>query len=1502
MLTLQRLSRIAVFGAACIFACTGSFAQTPTPLLNQVHTVATAAVGVPVEESFTVTAAGNYTVTLTDLGAQLQSQTGSSAALTSVGLAITNSSGTLVTLAPVNGSPVTGNTQLTAAGAVTITAAADTYVIHVVGTPAAVAGSGPIGIRVTGAGNSQLAAFSDNLALPTTSDNVNNIGVLNDTFTVGTSGDYVVTLTDQQIPSPVNNLTLAIVVEGGSLLTPPTFGTASGNPATTTVTLQTGTNYRIFAGGGGQGNSGLYSVAIAPVSTGGSTPPAPIYTKSVPVGAVSAVATPTLNAVSYTLRLADLTFPSALAQVGAVVMLNGVNVAALSAAGTKTFTGTAASYELYAYGIPGNSGQGSYDLSLKPASGPGAISLARAVTAAGGTIKAYNFDTTLVGGEVYSLAVADFGFPAQLASVSAAVVQNGQVLGSGLSAAGTQNNIIPASGPASVLVFAQKAAAANGLFGVNLIAGGAATAALATTQGVGPEQLFSSNKVTISTGGNYQVTVSDVGFPATFANLAVLVTQGATTVGAIYNAGTKSFQVPAAGDYYVSFVAQPQASATAGTYAITLAPQPPAPTVTLQANPTSVDSGGTVTLQWSSSNATACTASGGWTGVQTLTGQATTSAITADTTFTLTCTGGGQSAASSATVKVNSAPAKSGGGGGGAIRLDLIALLLGVLLMRVMPKEFLRSVASTARVGALAGVLILAGCGGAASRLESHLQRGRDYMAKDDYTHASIEFRNAMQIAPKNLSARLLAAEVNEKLGKVREAVGLYQSIVDTGDNTTDPNAKLDQQAADQVVAARAALGRLLAFAGQTDRALQIIEPALAKHPDSVPLLLDRATVRLRSNNESGALADVERVLKLAPKSEEGIALRAGLYRRAGQTPQAIDFLNDAIKQQPQSTSLREVLAELYLANNDTGKVEEQLHALIQLKPQALTYRKDLALFYARSQRLDDAQHVLEEAVKAIPHDPEAKLTLVRFISTQRTREQGEKILREFIAQEPNNFDLRFGLADLLQRSGALKEAIDAYQEVIRQDDKGPKGLLARDRIAAIEFEQGKDEEARKLVAEVLEKSPRDPDALLVRGQLEMKHRDLTAAIADLRAVSRDQPNAVSVHRLLARAYLDSGEPALAEQSLRAAMDVTPGDPSLRVELSRLYLGSNRADQAVELLEETVRKAPSYPEARELLVRAYMAKSNLIAARQGAEDLKTLLPKEPTGFYLAGLVAQAQNRPDDAKKEYEHAVEVKPRAFDALLALARLELSRGHSDQAIAEVKDVVQHDPKNPLAQNLLGELYMEQKNIPAAVESLTAAVNLAPTWWSSYRDLAMAKFAGGDSNGAIATYEAAIKVAPAEPRLVAELAQMYEKLARYDDAIAVYDNWSKANPSNRAVANNLAMLLVTYKSDRASLDRARQLTAGFESSNDGTLLDTNGWVHFKRAEYNDALSVLERAAERAPKSKEIRYHLGMAELHAGKSDRARSDLEVAVSGETKSPWTEDARTILAGLKGNTG
>ena len=87
---------------------------------------------------------------------------------------------------------------------------------------------------------------------------------------------------------------------------------------------------------------------------------------------------------------------------------------------------------------------------------------------------------------------------------------------------------------------------------------------------------------------------------------------------------------------------------------ITAAPQP-APTVTISANPTTVSSGGSTVLTWSSTNATSCTASGGWSGTRATSGTATINSITANTSFTLTCVGTGGTGVGTANVTIASA-------------------------------------------------------------------------------------------------------------------------------------------------------------------------------------------------------------------------------------------------------------------------------------------------------------------------------------------------------------------------------------------------------------------------------------------------------------------------------------------------------------------------------------------------------------------------------------------------------------------------------------------------------------------------------------------------------------------------------------------------------------------------------------------------------------------------------------------------------------------------------
>ena len=63
-------------------------------------------------------------------------------------------------------------------------------------------------------------------------------------------------------------------------------------------------------------------------------------------------------------------------------------------------------------------------------------------------------------------------------------------------------------------------------------------------------------------------------------------------------------------------------------------------------------SGGSSALTWSSTNATSCSASGAWSGAQSVSGSVSTGALLASSTFTLNCSGAGGSSSNAVTVSV----------------------------------------------------------------------------------------------------------------------------------------------------------------------------------------------------------------------------------------------------------------------------------------------------------------------------------------------------------------------------------------------------------------------------------------------------------------------------------------------------------------------------------------------------------------------------------------------------------------------------------------------------------------------------------------------------------------------------------------------------------------------------------------------------------------------------------------------------------------------------------
>jgi len=166
--------------------------------------------------------------------------------------------------------------------------------------------------------------------------------------------------------------------------------------------------------------------------------------------------------------------------------------------------------------------------------------------------------------------------------------------------------------------------------------------------------------------------------------------------------------------------------------------------------------------------------------------------------------------------------------------------------------------------------------------------------------------------------------------------------------------------------------------------------------------------------------------------------------------------------------------------------------------------------------------------------------------------------------------------------------------------------------------------------------------------------------------------------------------------------------------------------------------------------------------------------------------------------------------------------------------------------------------------------------------------------SDAAIATLRDAIAKVDQPQMLQLQLANMFEGAGRADDAIRVYEDQLRKNPQADVAANNLAMLLITYKKDRQSLDQARSLAARFASSPNPEFLDTYGWVLYKRGESAAAVAALRTALSKTPDSPTSLYHLGMAQASAGQADAARDSLMRSLKSGKNFSGMDEAKATL--------
>ncbi len=631
------------------------FARAQTnPLQPETRLVGLSSAPAATEEDFTIAASQDLVVTLTDLQVP--------AALSTATVVVTQG-GSMVgnaTLAP----PATS-------ASVSIAGATGQYTLRVFGAPNSSYSVGTFTVCVapkTNASNCiQSASLAGNISAASSAADP-TVSTVSTNLTVVTTGTYTITFSDDQFPVALNVAPTLALFQGS---VPISLGIQSG----ATVNLNPGTYTLLAIAQADQtAKAGLYGIAIT-----GPAGVAALLDSSFPVGLLRAASQPNNPATQgVTLKVTDFAFPAALTGASALVTAGATNLGTASAAGgPSSFTAPKGPLQVWNVGSVG-AGAGTYEVDLA-SSAASLLQVAYGVNNPTSSSLAFAFVTSSLAAGSYQANASDFQFPAALQGLQFAVAQNSVILNTA-TAVGTLN-FTAAAGPVVLLVDATIPASGNGLFDVNVeTAGASAQLIFDKTQGVSSSELFDAQTINLGTSGNFDVTLSDLQFPAKFQNLSLVVSSGGAILGKIFGGGTFSIAATP-GAYQLTFIAAPAAQQQYGLYAVQIVNS--APAVTLQASPTTVVAGSATSLTWTTTDATACTGSGGaFTGSESTQSGTTTEIVATTTTYTLTCTGQGGSTKQSVTVTATPAPQGSSGGGGGGGEVDLAVLsLLGFLVL-----------------------------------------------------------------------------------------------------------------------------------------------------------------------------------------------------------------------------------------------------------------------------------------------------------------------------------------------------------------------------------------------------------------------------------------------------------------------------------------------------------------------------------------------------------------------------------------------------------------------------------------------------------------------------------------------------------------------------------------------------------------------------------------------------------------------------------------------------
>ena len=215
----------------------------------------------------------------------------------------------------------------------------------------------------------------------------------------------------------------------------------------------------------------------------------------------------------------------------------------------------------------------------------------------------------------------------------------------------------------------------------------------------------------------------------------------------------------------------------------------------------------------------------------------------------------------------------------------------------------------------------------------------------------------------------------------------------------------------------------------QDSKALTIIEKILKSQENYPEAYANRALIRMRTNDVSGAIEDAEKAVKLKPHLAQIWSLLASLYSQCGNIFRAIDASRTAHEIEPQNTNFLLQLSEFLRQDDKTSEAIPFLRQAAELTPKDSNVLNSLGVALQQDKQSLAAKSIFK---KALDINPQSARILSNLGTLARETKEWELALDYFnkaIEIQPNLFDVYNNLGTTLKELDRLDAAEASYQQ-----------------------------------------------------------------------------------------------------------------------------------------------------------------------------------------------------------------------------------------------------------------------------------------------------------------------------------------------------------------------------------------------------------------------------------------------------------------------------------------